>query len=146
MIANYEVKRMTPLQQPQQHQSAGVAVAAMSNPPSVRMVTSDPGSIDHHHTSIPNSPLSEVLSEQPVHSPMSLVGAEPRRRCSVTNVTLGSEPEGSGGGGGGLVAFGPAPERASVKVDEVGTGDGGKIDSSDQQESLVYILYFDAQC
>ena len=113
----------------------------MSNPPSVRMVTSDPGSIDHHHTSIPNSPLSEVLSEQPVHSPMSLVGAEPRRRCSVTNVTLGSEPEGSGGGGGGgLVAFGPAPERASVKVDEVGTGDGGKIDSSDQQESLVYIL------
>ena len=110
----------------------------MSNPPSVRMVTSDPGSIDHHHTSIPNSPLSEVLSEQPVHSPMSLVGTEPRRRCSVTNVTLGSEPEGSGGGG--LVAFGPAPESAAVKVDEVGSGDGGKIVSSDQQESVVYIL------
>ena len=126
-------------QQQQQHQhGAGVAVAAMSNPPSVRMVTSDPSSIDHHHPSIPNSPLSEVLSEHPVHSPMSVVGVEPRRRCSVTNVTLGSEPE--GGGGAGLVAFGPATERASVKVDEVGTGDGGKIGGNHQQECTLILL------
>ena len=121
---------MNSKRQQQQQQGAGVAVAAMSNPPSVRVVTSDPSSIDHHHP-------SEVLSEHPVHSPMSVVGVEPRRRCSVTNVTLGSEPEGGGGGGGGLVAFGPAPERASVKVDDGGTGDGGKISDNDQQESLV---------
>ena len=121
----------------QQQQQQGVAVAAMSNPPSVRMVTSDPSSLDHHHPSIPNSPLSEVLSEHPVHSPMSVVGVEPRRRCSVTNVTLGSEPE--GGGGGGLVAFGPSPERGSVKVDEGGAGDGGTIGGNDQQESILVL-------
>ena len=121
---------MSSKRQQQQQQGAGVAVAAMSNPPSVRVVTSDPSSIDHHHP-------SEVLSEHPVHSPMSVVGVEPRRRCSVTNVTLGSEPE--GGGGGGLVAFGPAPERGSVKVDEGGAGDGGTIGGNDQQESILVL-------
>ena len=134
VVKKDEVKLMSSKPQQQQHQGVGVAV--MSNPPSVRMVTSDPSSIDHHHTSIPNSPLSEVLSEHPVHSPMSVVGAEPRRRCSVTNVTLGSEPE---GGSSGLVAFGPAPERAPVKVDEGGTVAGGKIGGNDEEASTMLV-------
>jgi hypothetical protein len=131
---------MADLQSSHFSQSSGVqpsmsvptaSVISRSNPPSVHILhhSSNPASIDHLHQSIPNSPLSEVLSDAAVHSPMSIVGGDKqRRRSSVTNVTLATAANSDG-----LVVYGPAPQDPTPIHPQFLVGGGEEKQVEEQQ-------------